>query len=264
LFCDEKGAAKKKSNITKEKGRKKMKQWAYRLGLVLLAVSFVAGSVMAQPAQGQGRGGSFARFLFNPDEGDFICDFLMLDKEQSGKVTEAYGKTIKELSDKWTAKLEGASQEDRRTMFQEIRDDSAKVKKECLGKLLSADEMKIAEPVLEVRRIQPMANLRALRLLYVDKEKRAKLQPMVADYVKALQDARPARQPGQQLTQEERQKMQEEFTKKREEITKTFDGKIAAVLSADEAKALKEQTAKVQEEFDKAAPQRGGGQRRQQ
>ncbi|MEW6237913.1 MAG: hypothetical protein AB1656_21200 [Candidatus Omnitrophota bacterium] len=239
-----------------------MKQWAYRLGLVLLAVSFVAGSVLAQPAPGQGRG--FGRFLFNPDEGNFICDYLLLDKANAEKVAEAYGKAIKELSDKWMPKLEGVSGEERRTMFQEIRDESAKAKKESLGKLLSADEMKTVEPVMEMRMIQPLANLRALRLLYLEKEKRAKLQPLAAEYVKTLQEARPARQPGQQLSQEDRQKQQEEFAKKREEITKEYDGKVIALLSTDEAKALKEQTAKIQEEFDKAAAAMGGGAPRRQ
>ena len=185
--------------------------------------------------------------------GESICDVLVLDKAQGEKVTAALDPVTQKMRDKMREAFQGGqgmSQDERRQAMEKMRAETATETKAALKGVISDDQLKAVEPIIDAPRFRPNLELRALRQLELKAEQRAQLQPIALAYALDMTKLQPARfgEPPAADAQE-----------KTQALNKDLNEKAGKVLTDDQKQAWKTKIEDLQKEMEQMRNQRGGG-----
>ncbi len=229
-----------------------MKKGISSIIVALLVVVCTVDLTFAQPQRGEGRGPGMMRRGGN--QGDAICDALLLDEKRAGEVEEIYEEIRTSMRENFSGEnFREMSREDRMAAFQEMREKREAVLKEKLATVLSKEELKAVEPLLDSRGMRPVPEIRALRQIEIGNDTRGKLQTVVLAYFNTMASLRPEpgefRGRGGMMSEDAREKM--------EAARQTLLADIPKVLSAEQVKAWKTETEKAEAELQSQRPSRG-------
>ncbi len=241
-----------------------MKKVLSSIFVALLVIACAVDYTFAQERRGQGRGPAMGiRGGFGMEsQADTIADILVLDAKRADAIEEAIEEQREDMRESFRGRARNfrdMSQDEQRAAFQEMREKMNESLEKAMKDVLTEKEIEAVQPYLSMRGFRPDAQLRALRQIELEKETRAKLQTVVLGYVKAVDELRPEREPGQRGGPPEfdRERMQE-IREKMEKAHAKMIGDVKGELTEKQIAAWETKTKEVEKEFEEMRQQRSG------